>query len=254
MFKIKEYSKVKLKTPILIEGLPGMGNVGKIAIDFMIDTLDAKKILEISSYGFPHAVFVNEDNLVELPTIQIYHKKVKNNDFLLMAGDIQPLDEKGCYEFCDTILDVFEKHKGKEIITLGGVGLQQPPKEPKVYCTSNTKLELNNLKKYGANPNIYGIVGPIVGVSGLLVGLAKERNILASALLAETFGHPAYLGINGAKEILKVISKKYNLSLDLRPLNEKPEENIERIKKVNELNKNLKEQKTKLLNKTDYIG
>ena len=73
-------------------------------------------------------------------------------------------------------------------------------------------------------------------------------------MLAETFGHPAYLGINGAKEILKVISKKYNLSLDLKPLNEKPEENIERIKKVNELNKNLKEQKAKLLNKTDYIG
>ncbi len=255
MFKIKELKKANLKNPILISGLPGMGNVGKIAVDFMIDTLDAKKLFEVSSNGFPHAVFVNEENLVELPTIQFFYKKIKNRDFLLMAGDIQPIDEKECYEFCDLVLDVFQKYKVSEIITLGGVGLQQPPKKPIVYCTSNTKEQLSNLKKYGANPNIFGIVGPIVGVSGLLVGLAKDKNIIASALLAETFGHPAYLGINGAKAILEVISKKYNLSLDLTSLNEKPEKSLERIKKFNDLKRGIGEQKTKLShNKTDYIG
>ena len=255
MYKLKEHSKASIKNPILIGGLPGMGNVGKIAVDFMIDNLDAKKLIEISSYDFPHAVFINEENLVELPSIQIFHKKVKNTDFLLMAGDVQPMDEKGCYEFCDVVLDVFEKYKGSEIITLGGVGLQQPPKKPKVYCTANSKPHLNTLKKYGANTNIYGVVGPIIGVSGLLVGLAKERNIKASALLAETFGHPAYIGINGAKAILQIISRKYNLSLDLSQLKENPEENLERIKKLNEFKQNIKGQKPKVFqNKMDYIG
>ncbi len=256
MFKVKELKKVNLKQPILIGGLPGMGNVGKIAVDFMVDSLDAKKLFEISSYGFPHAVFVNEDNLVELPKIQVFHKRIKNNDFLLMAGDVQPLDEQGCYEFCDLVLDVFGKYDLKEIITLGGVGLQQPPKKPKVYCTSNTKEQLDNFRKFGANPNIYGIVGPIVGVSGLLVGMAKDHNIQASALLAETLGHPAYLGIKGAKAVLEVISKKYKLSLDLTPLKERPmEEEMERIKKINDLRKGLNEQKIKqLANKADYIG
>ena len=78
MFKIKELSKKSIKNPVLIGGLPGMGNVGKIAVDFMVDQFDAKKLLEINSYTFPHAVFVNEENLVELPTIQVFHKKVKD--------------------------------------------------------------------------------------------------------------------------------------------------------------------------------
>jgi hypothetical protein len=53
----------KLKNPILIEGLPGIGNVGKVAVDFIIDELKAKKLYDIFSYTFPHSVFVNEKSL-----------------------------------------------------------------------------------------------------------------------------------------------------------------------------------------------
>ncbi len=34
--------KPKLNNPILIEGLPGIGNVGKVAVDFLIEELKAK--------------------------------------------------------------------------------------------------------------------------------------------------------------------------------------------------------------------
>ena len=47
----------KLNKPILIEGLPGIGNVGKIAVDFLIEELKAKKIYSFFSYKFPHSVF-----------------------------------------------------------------------------------------------------------------------------------------------------------------------------------------------------
>ena len=76
-FKIKELKRPKLKSPILVEGLPGIGNVGKIAVDFMIDSIGAEKIIEISSSNFPHSVFVNENNLVDLPKIELYYKKNK---------------------------------------------------------------------------------------------------------------------------------------------------------------------------------
>ena len=38
------------------------------------------------------------------------------------------------------------------------------------------------------------------------------------ALLAETFGHPMYLVIKGAKEILKVLDKKFNFRIDLEKM------------------------------------
>ena len=71
----------RLNSPIMVVGLPGIGNVGKVAIDFMIDEMDAKKIYEVSSYSFPHSVFVNEENLVELPKVELYYKSFGGKNF-----------------------------------------------------------------------------------------------------------------------------------------------------------------------------
>ncbi|MFH1592758.1 MAG: PAC2 family protein [Candidatus Woesearchaeota archaeon] len=218
-WKINKVSSPKIKNPILIEGLPGVGNVGKIATDFMIDSLGAKKLFEITSYNLPHCVFVNENNLVELPTIEVFYKNFKNHTLLLLAGDIQPLDEPSCYEFCDQILDMIEGFKGKkEVITLGGIALERNPKQPKVYATANNQ---KIRKKYAGrimNNSIFGVVGPIIGVSGLLVGLAGKRNIPAVSFLAETYGHPTHLGIRSAKEILRLLNQNLKLNLDLSEL------------------------------------
>ncbi|MBC8444072.1 PAC2 family protein, partial [Candidatus Woesearchaeota archaeon] len=96
--------------------------------------------------------------------------------------------------------------------------LPKIPKKPKVYCTSTSKETIKKYKDKKLHSKLYGIVGPIMGVSGLLVGLSKKKKIDSIALLAETYNHPMYLGINGAKEILKLINKKFELKLDLKKL------------------------------------
>ena len=254
-WKIKKLSKVKITNPILIEGLPGMGNVGKIAIDFIIESLKAKKIYEIYSYSYP-SVFVNEDNLVELPVIEVYHKKVGNKSLLLLAGDIQPMDEESCYEFCEQVLDMFQSFRGKEIITLGGIGLQKIPKNPKVYCTANTKNIISKYKVNGVSNDIYGVVGSIIGVSGLLLGLASQRKISAVSLLAETFHHPSHMGIKEAKEVLRALNKSLNLNLDLNKLNTEAmgiEKDLKlKSKEFKNLSKQL--QRSSLSEDINYIG
>ncbi len=217
----------KLRKPILIEGLPGIGNVGKVAVDFMIEELKAKKLYDVFSYTFPHSVFVNEKNLVSLPQISIYCKqfKGKRNDLLMLAGDIQPTDEVASYEFTEKILDIFEKFNGKEIITLGGIGLSTIPKKPKIYCTGNSKEIIKKYKnKTKMEDKLYGIVGPIIGVSGLLLGMAEKRNIKAISFLAETFGHPLYLGIKGSKEIVKLLDKRLLLRMNIKKLEKEIDE------------------------------
>ncbi len=208
--------KPKLNKPILLEGLPGIGNVGKVAIDFIIEEIKAKKIAEFHGGALPHSVFVNEKNLVELPSIELFYKKGKDQDFLLLAGDVQPSDEMSCYEFCDTLLDAAQEFDCQEIITLGGVALRQEPKNPQVYVTGNNKeLVKEYAKGNKVNTRLYGKVGPIIGVSGLLLGLAKRRNLHAVSLLAETYGHPLYLGISGAREILQILKKKLKVNVDI---------------------------------------
>ncbi len=249
--------KPALKNPILVEGLPGIGHVGKIAMDFIIDEIGAKKIAEFDSYAYPHSVFVNEEDLVELPQIEVYAKQNKNGkDLLLLAGDIQPLDERSCYEFSDTVLDMAGEFGCSEIVTLGGIALKQVPKQPNVFLTGNHK---GIVKEYQRGTKIstklYGVVGPIVGVSGVLLGLAKRRNIKAVSLLAETYGHPMYLGIGGARELLKVLNQKLSLKLNMKQLDKELTELEHDIAEKPEFAQGIPPRFSKLRKKeTNYIG
>ncbi len=205
----------KLNNPTLIEGLPGIGNVGKVVVDFLIDELGAKKIGEFVGGRLPGSVFVTEDNLLKLPSIELWHKKGKK-DFLLLSGDAQPNDDESSYELCEAVLNVARSFGCKEIVTLGGIALRHEPKEPNVYVTGNDpKTTQSFAKDTKARTQMYGAVGPVIGVSGLLSCLAKRRNIEAVTLLAETYGHPNHLGLRGAQEILKVLKKRFCFAIDI---------------------------------------
>lgn len=260
-WKIAQLGKLpKLHNPVLVEGLPGIGNVGKVAVDFLIDEVKATKLYEITSYTFPHSVFVNEDNLVELPVVEVFYKKHKAKDLILLGGDVQPVDEVSSYEFSEKILDLAQKFQVKEVITLGGIGLADIPKKPRVYCTGNSKKIIERYKNDMVSNKLYGVVGPIVGVSGLLLGLASKRNIEAISFLAETYGHPMYLGIKGAKEILKILNRQLGLKIDVDKLDKEIKDiESEIIKKTEQLSEvahqiALKKLQKKLGKDVDYIG
>lgn len=246
--------KPKLHHPILMVGLPGIGNVGKITVDFLVDNLKAKKIYDIFSYTFPNSVFVTENNLIELISMSIFHKSVNGKDILFLAGDVQPTEDVASYEFCDEILKIMKAQGCKEIVTIGGIGLSDLPNKPKVYITGNSRKFIDEYKKgIKVNDKIYGIVGPIIGISGLLAGLGGKFGIDVVCLLAETFGHPMYIGAKGARVVLKALDIKLGLELDFKSLDKEIKEmESDLMKRVSDL-EDLAKQKTHG-ESTSYIG
>ena len=93
-------------------------------------------------------------------------------------------------------------------------------------------------------------MGPIIGVSGLLTGLAKKRKIPAVTILAESFGHPNYLGIKGARKLLDLLNKKLNLKINTKDLSTEIEEIEDELKEKLTKTKTIKERS----DKTSYIG
>jgi uncharacterized protein len=209
-----------LRNPVLIEGLPGIGSVGKIVVDYIIDSQSATKLCSFTSFAFPPSVFVAESQLIELPSIGVYHAKGKKRDYLFLSGDMQPTTDKGCYSFSESVLDVLENLGVKRIITLGGIGLSAVPKIPQVFCTGTEAGAVDHFTTgVPVNGKLYGVVGPICGVTGVLPGLGSRRNITGVTLLVETYAHPMYLGISGSRALLEVLAKKLDLPIDLVTFN-----------------------------------
>ncbi|MBI4016630.1 MAG: PAC2 family protein [Candidatus Aenigmarchaeota archaeon] len=247
---IRENKKITtLNDPLLIIGLPGIANVGKIVVDFIIDSKKAEKIVRFHSHALPHAVFVNEAHLVEMPRIELFIVK-GTRDLLLLSGDTQPIDERSCHEFCETLLSYCHGLGCAEVVSIGGIALRKVPKKPKLFVTGTNKKHVEQFaKQTPCDSKIYGIVGPIIGITGLSVAHAGERGMRDVCILAETYGHPMYLGVPGAREILKVLDKKYKLKLDLSSLDTEIQQMEADILRTSALPKKMQPEK-----ETSYIG
>jgi len=221
--------KPKLNKPLLIEGLPGIGNVGKLAVEHLIDSIKAVKFAEIHSKDFPPQVFINTDGTIKLVNNEFFYWKAKKRnqrDLILLTGDYQGLSSQGQYELVEKILDISQDLGAKEMYTLGGYGLGHEIEEPKVLCATTDKSLVKEMKKYGAVFKKNEPGGGIVGASGLLLGLGKIRGFKGVCFMGET---PGYLvDPNSAKAVLKIIMKITNVDVNLSALEKKARE-IENI-------------------------
>ncbi len=230
---IKEFTEIQPNNPILIEGLPGLGLVGKIALRYLIKQLKAKKIAYLYSPHFPYFVLVNKKGNVRLLRGAFYYyQNPKGNDILLFTGDSQSQTIEGQYEIADRMLDFSEKHGVKTIATIGGYRMESKEK-PKVFIAATSQEVLQKAVQSGASISASG--SPIVGTAGLILGLAKFKKIDAICLLGETRGYlPDPLA---AKSVLEVLKSTFNFDLDLAGLNEeiaKAETMVTRLQQIEE--------------------
>jgi len=243
--------KPKLKDPILIEGLPGIGNVGKLATEHLIDTVNATKFAELYSKDFPPQVFINTDGTITLVNNEFYYWKAKKKtqrDLVLLTGDYQGLSSQGQYELVEKILDICKEFGIKEMYTLGGYGLGHEIEKPKVLCATTDKILVKKMKKHGAVFKKNEPGGGIVGASGLLLGLGKLRGIHGTCLMGET---PGYLvDPKSAKAVLKILMSITKVDVSLSALEKKAKE-IEHIAHQLKEMEGLSKEKTEELK---YIG
>lgn len=226
--------KPKLKNPVCIVGLPGIGNIGRIAVGYMIHQLKAKKFAELySPYFFPF-VMVHNDKIHTLRN-EFYSLSLGKKDFILIIGDCQTYDPKGHYEVAGKIIDFVKELGCKEIITIGGFSTGEVSKESKVYAILSDEGREKEFKKAGADIKIAGKVGTIVGASGLLIGIGKANGIKGACLLGETSGFPIITDPNAAESVLNFLQNLLGIKIDLAKLREKVEAMHDFIKKLHEI-------------------
>src|SRR3990170_3390812 len=137
--RIVELETPKLKDPVFIEGLPGIGNVGRIAAGYLVEQLKAKKFAEVlSSHFMPFVLLQPSSSVHVLKNEFFYYKgKGKERDMIILIGDSQSIDPEGHYEVVDEILKFVKKFGVKEMFTLAGFGIGEEVKKPKVIGAVN---------------------------------------------------------------------------------------------------------------------
>ena len=182
---LKWLFKPDIREPILIEGLPGFGDIGRLTARLLVDFCGGKRFLELYSPYFPDHVVINGQGICRPPRYEFYAASTRDKDLIVLTGDTQPSveDVNAHYELSGKILDIAEQFGCDTIITVGGVPIQNPNREVFVAATSSRLA--SELTEKGA---LLYSKGRIMGATGILLGLAKVRGWTGICLLGATSG------------------------------------------------------------------
>ena len=225
---IIEKKKIKMKSPILIEGLPGIGLVGKIAADLIIEQLKAEKVADLYSPHFPHQVIMQKNGVMRMIKNRFFFAKGKKHDLLILVGDVQAVTSEAQYEVTGKMLDYAEKKGVCLTITLGGYGTGKVHDKQRVFGIVSNKPMVETYKKYGI---LFGeSKGSIIGAAGLLLGLGKLRNMPGLCLMGET--HGGFVDAKSAQSVLEVLCNLLEIKVDLKKLDARAKEGEKFAKKM----------------------
>ncbi len=243
--RIEVVKKKKLKSPVLITGLPGIGLVGKIAVDYLLTQFKLEKLANIYSDSFPPSVHT-EKGVLELIRDELFLYEFKNRSFLFLAGPVQPsLDirmalPRDHYEFAEKIVLFAKKLGVKKIYTIAGinVGDKRMERAPRAVVAATDKKILEEFKALDARVDYRG--GLISGAAGLLLGIGKAHGISGACIMGETNAKLIYGDHGAAKRVLELLVKKFGFRVNMKNI-EKEAHNIEDA--FSQLSKQLEEKK-----------
>jgi len=239
VMQFKIYKEPELKEPYMVTGLPGIGYVAKLSMDYLIKELKAELFEELYSSSFPPYVLIKKDGTVELLKNEFYYwKNIKSkNDLIIFTGNTQAISPEGQYEVTNEVLNRAEKFKVKKLFATAAYVTGRYVEKPKVYGVASEPELVEELKKYDVIPMD---AGSISGTNGLLFGLAKLRRIQSVCILSETPGYMTPSGhvladVRAAQALLEVLSKMLEIEIDIKPLEKEAKMAEEFVRKMEEL-------------------
>jgi proteasome assembly chaperone (PAC2) family protein len=271
--EIEVLADPELSEPTLIEGLPGVGHVGKLAVEHLLEEFDSEVVRRVYSTEFPPQVTI-EDGVADLASAEIYAVDVSGTDagdetddeseaeggnepdggdeaddegrtdggnegegegvdLLVLTGDHQAQTNAGHYRLTEAFLDVAEEFGVQQVFALGGVPTGELVEEPSVLGAVSDAAAIERLEAAGVEFREDEPAGGVVGVSGLLLGLGGRRGFDVGCLMGETSGY--LVDPKSAQAVLVTLEEAIGFEVGFESLEERADEMEEVVGKIQEM-------------------
>lgn len=230
---VETLSEPELTDPVLVEGLPGVGHVGTLVAEHLIEEGNSELVRRIYSEHLPPQVTVSESGIAELVCIECHHVALDGCDLLVVTGDQQAASGVGHYRIAEGVLDIAEEFEVGEILALGGVPTGELVEEHAVLGAASNDAMIDSLGESGVEFRENEPEGGIVGISGLLVGLGARRDFDAACLMGETSGY--LVDPKSAQALLGVLQEYLDFEIDLTELEERADEMEDVVARMQEI-------------------
>ncbi len=221
----------KPKSPTIIVGFPGIGLVGPIVTEFLIEHMKTEQIGEFTYDELPPTVAIHKGKLIH--PMSVHYSREHNTLILYTILNLRGNE----WRLAEIIEKLAKDLNAKEVLCIDGANTLNE-EDTKLYAFGNNKL-----MDIGASHLEESV---ITGVGGAL--LLSEAN--ASCIFAGT--QMDMPNSKAAAEVVKFLDKYLNLEVDPEPLMKQAEQFEKKLKTLLDQSKNLMENKDK--HTMDYLG
>jgi uncharacterized protein len=180
MAHVTVHSDLELSEPVLVEGLPGVGLVGKIAVDHIVDALGMTYHASIEDCdGVPEVAMYGEGDHSVRPPVRIYADEQR--DLLALQSDV-PISPARAEQFA-SCLTAWLAGLDATPVYLSGLPTDEKDVPPSLYGIA-TDDGLDDLDAAGVDaPSEEGLVS---GPTGALLATAREQELGAVGLVVQS--------------------------------------------------------------------
>ncbi len=242
---INLFNDPSLDRPVLIAAWPGIGNIGLVAVNSLREAVQAELFAEINpwDYFYPRGITIEEGVLtgMDFPTSNFYFRRTGKGDVIFFIGEEQPSGSRRAHRMSSIVLDLAQHYGVSRIYTAAAaVAPIHHSMTPRIWGVPNHSDIVPEIRRLPNTILMSDIMerqgrGNITGMNGLLLGLAREREIEGACLLGEV---PVYVSQfptiypKSSKSIVELLSAILGIEVDLSNLDNlvaEVEDNIERL-------------------------
>lgn len=177
MAHVEEFTDVDLTEPTLVEGLPGVGLVGKLAADHLVETFEMTEFAACRCEGLPDVAVYHEDTREVKAPVRVYADEAR--DLLVLQSDI-PISPTVATEFAGCVTGWVAGQDATPVY-LSGLPAEKDG-VPELFGIG-TGAGGSLLDEHGIRtPEESGLIS---GPTGALVAEASEQELDSVALVAE---------------------------------------------------------------------
>lgn len=177
MAHISVHQNLSLDDPVLVEGLPGVGLVGKIAADHLVTTFEMEYYASCHCDGLPRVAVYEEGEHPIQPPVRLYADEER--DLLVLQSDV-PVSPQAAPEFASCLVGWFADH-GVLPICLSGIN-EEKDGAPEMYGIGSGDGE-RRLADLGIDsPTESGMVS---GPTGAILAETGQRGVDSIGLIVQ---------------------------------------------------------------------
>lgn len=170
-------SEVDLTEPTLVEGFPGLGLVGKIATDHLIDQFDMRYYASVHCDGLPRLGVYRRDDRAIRPPVRIYVSEA--HDLFALQSDV-PIAAQAVGSVADCVAGWLDERNATPVF-LSGLPSERDG-VPELFGVATGDVA-SVLEEYGIGPpNEDGVVS---GPTGALLNRTAARDQDSVGLVVE---------------------------------------------------------------------